>query len=79
MIHFIILRDDMPGEIGRIANFIETPIDESRWERIFRYYSFDYMKAHATKSVPLRGFPFHKPGPFIVILTASALSKLTSI
>ena len=65
----------MPGEIGRIATFIETPIDETKWEKILRHCSFDYMKARATKSVPLGGFPSHKPGRFSVILTASALPK----
>ena len=45
----------MPAEIRRVAEFIETPIDEARWEAILRHCSFDYMKANATKSVPLGG------------------------
>ena len=45
----------MPGEIRRISEFIETTVDESRWESILRHCSFDYMKANATKSVPLGG------------------------
>ena len=54
-IHFTNLKEDMPGEIRQIAEFIESPIDESNWEKILRHCSFDYMKAHATKSVPLGG------------------------
>ena len=45
----------MPREIRRIAAFIGTPIDESRWEQILLHCSFDYMKANATKSTPLGG------------------------
>jgi len=45
----------MPGEIRRVAEFIETPIDETQWESILGHCRFDYMKANATKSVPLGG------------------------
>lgn len=55
LIHFERLKADMPGEIRRIADFIDTPIDESRWEAILEHCSFDYMKANATASVPLGG------------------------
>ncbi len=54
-IHFANLKTDMPGEIRKIAAFIETPIDEEKWESILLHCSFDYMKANATKSVPLGG------------------------
>jgi hypothetical protein len=43
------------AEIRRVAEFIETPIDEARWEAILRHCSFDYMKTNAIKSVPLGG------------------------
>ena len=55
MVHFANLKSDMPGEIRRIAEFIGTPIDESKLERILKHCSFDYMQANATKSVPLGG------------------------
>ena len=55
LIHFERLKTDMPGEIRRIADFIGTPIDESRWEAILEHCSFGYMKANATASVPLGG------------------------
>jgi aryl sulfotransferase len=55
LLHFTNLKHDMPGEIRKIAEFIETPIDETQWESILSHCSFDYMKANATKSVPLGG------------------------
>ncbi|MDX2425035.1 MAG: sulfotransferase domain-containing protein [Cycloclasticus sp.] len=54
-VHFANLKTNMAGEIRRIAEFLETPIDDKKWEHILRHCSFDYMKAHATKSVPLGG------------------------
>jgi aryl sulfotransferase len=55
LLHFNDLKRDMPGEIRRIASFLEIPIDESKWNDIVTHCSFDYMKANATKSVPLGG------------------------
>ena len=54
-VHFANLKADMPGEIRRIADFIDTPVDEASWEAILEHCSFEYMKANATKSVPLGG------------------------
>ncbi len=45
----------MPGEMERIANFLNISIDLARWPSIIEYCSFDWMKKHATKSVPLGG------------------------
>ena len=55
LLHFSDLKADMPGQIRRIAEFLDIPIDESQWNAIVEHCSFDYMKAHATKSVPLGG------------------------
>lgn len=55
MLHFAELKRDMPGEIRRIAKFLDVPIDESKWETILEHCSFDHMKQNATKSVPLGG------------------------
>jgi aryl sulfotransferase len=55
LLHFDNLKQDMPGEIRRIAGFLGTPIDESKWSDILKHCSFDYMKANATASVPLGG------------------------
>ena len=55
LVHFNDLKRDMPGQMRRIASFLEIPIDEARWPAIVEYCSFDWMKRNATKSVPLGG------------------------
>jgi aryl sulfotransferase len=55
LLHFNALKADMPGEIRKLATFLDIPINEDRWDDILRHCSFDYMKANATKSVPLGG------------------------
>ena len=55
LLHFSDLKADISGQIRRIAAFLEIPIDESQWPAIVEHCSFDYMKANATKSVPLGG------------------------
>jgi aryl sulfotransferase len=54
-VHFADLKRDMPGEIRRIAAFLDIPIDPARWDAIVEYCSFDWMKQHAVKSVPAGG------------------------
>jgi aryl sulfotransferase len=55
MVHFANLKKDMPDEIRRIAEFLEIPLNGEKWNAILHHCSFDYMKANATKSVPLGG------------------------
>ncbi len=55
LIHFDALKRDMPGEIRRIASFLDIPVDESRFPDIVAHCGFDYMKAHAARSAPLGG------------------------
>lgn len=54
-VHFNDLKRDLPGEMRRIAAFLEIPLDEARWDAIVEYCSFDWMKKNAVKSVPLGG------------------------
>jgi aryl sulfotransferase len=54
-VHFANLKRDMPGEMRRIASFLQIPVDEARWAIMLEHCSFDWMKANATKSVPLGG------------------------
>ena len=54
-VHFADLKRDMPGQIRGIAEFLDIPIDESRWDALLEYCSFDWMKRNASKSVPLGG------------------------
>jgi len=55
LLHFNQLKEDMPGEIRNIAAFLDIPINESIWDDILLHCSFDYMKKHSSKSVPMGG------------------------
>lgn len=55
LVHFANLKADMASEIRKIAEFLEISIQDDVWPRIVEHCSFDYMKTHATKSVPLGG------------------------
>ena len=54
-VHFTQLKEDMPGQMRRIASFLDIRLDESRWDRIVEYCTFDWMKANAARSAPLAG------------------------
>jgi len=55
LVHYANLKSDLPGEMRRIADFLGIQVDEADWPAIVGYCSFDWMKANATKSVPLGG------------------------
>ena len=55
MLHFANLKSDMPAEIRRLAEFLDIPINKDKWDDILLHCSFDYMKANASRSVPLGG------------------------
>ena len=55
LIHFDALKRDMPGEIRRIAGFLDIPVNQARFPSIVEHCTFDYMKTHAAKSAPLGG------------------------
>jgi aryl sulfotransferase len=55
LLHFNELKADMPGTIRRIAAFLDIPIAEDKWDDILWHCSFDYMKTHGTRAVPLGG------------------------
>ena len=54
-VHFANLKRDMPGQMRRIAAFLEVPVDEARWGTILEHCSFDWMKRHAAKYAPRGG------------------------
>ncbi len=58
LIHFNDLKADMPGEMRRIAKFLDIDVVEETWPAIIEHCSFDYMKVHADKVVPLGGQPW---------------------
>lgn len=53
MVHYADLKRDMPGEMRRIARFLD--LDPQNWPAILEHCSFDYMKANAAASAPLGG------------------------
>jgi aryl sulfotransferase len=55
MIHFASLKKDLPGEMRKLATYLGIDVKDANWPRILEYCSFDWMKANATKSVPLGG------------------------
>jgi aryl sulfotransferase len=48
--HYAALKKDLPGEIRRVAAFLDVPVDESRWDAIVEHCTFNWMKANARKS-----------------------------
>jgi aryl sulfotransferase len=55
LLHFAELKADMPGQIRRIAEFLEIEVEEESWPAILEHCSFDYMKKNAELSAPLGG------------------------
>lgn len=54
-VHFANLKRDLPGEMRRMAAFLDITVREEDWPAILEYCSFDWMKANATRSTPLGG------------------------
>lgn len=55
LVHFADLKADLPGEIRRIADFLEIPIDGTRWPAILEHCGFDFMKRNAERYAPRAG------------------------
>jgi aryl sulfotransferase len=53
LVHFADLKADMPGEIRRIAAFLD--IEPTDWDAVLEHCSFDWMKANAAACAPLGG------------------------
>jgi aryl sulfotransferase len=53
LVHFNNLKADLPGQMRRIAEFLEIEIDESVFPQMVEHCTFDYMKAHADDLTPL--------------------------
>ncbi len=62
LLHFDALKRDLPGEIRRIAQFLEIEVDQDGWENIVEHCTFEWMKAHADRSAPLGGAVFEGGG-----------------
>lgn len=55
LVHFNNLKKDLPGEMRKIADFLEIEVDDSKWEEIVNHCTFEYMKEHADTTAPLGG------------------------
>ena len=55
LVHYADLKSDLPGQMRAIARFLNTSVNESDWPQVTEYCTFDWMKANASKSVPLGG------------------------
>jgi aryl sulfotransferase len=53
LVHFNNLKADMPGEIRRIAAFLDVEIKDAAWPNILEHASFDWMRA-AAAAVPCK-------------------------
>jgi aryl sulfotransferase len=58
LVHFNQLKADLPGEMRKIAEFLEIDVPEARWPALIEHCTFDYMKAHAERYAPLGGTPW---------------------
>ncbi len=48
LLHFNNLKADLPGEMRRIAGFLDIEVDEALWPALVEHCTFDYMKEHAS-------------------------------
>ena len=55
LLHFEDLRRDLPGEMKRIAEFLEIRVDPARFPTMVEHCGFGWMKANAAKAAPLGG------------------------
>jgi aryl sulfotransferase len=62
LVHFNSLKADMPGEIRRIARFLEIDIDEEKFPAIVAHCTFDYMRTHSSEHSPVLGQIFQEGG-----------------
>ncbi len=61
-LHYEDILDDLEGNIRKVADFCNIPIDENEMPRILERSSFQFMKQHQDKLSP---FVMHKPNDFI--------------
>lgn len=55
MIHFADMKTDLEGEMRRIARFLNAPHAEQSWPALVEYCTFDWMKRHGERVVPIGG------------------------
>lgn len=55
LVHYKNLKDDLPGQIARIAKFLSVDPGSLRLEAIVEHCSFEYMSGRAEKMAPFGG------------------------
>ncbi|MES1954934.1 sulfotransferase domain-containing protein [Salinisphaera hydrothermalis] len=55
LVHYNALKRDLPGQLRRIARFLDIAVEESQWPTILEHCSFEWMKTHAPRVAPLGG------------------------
>ena len=55
MVHFNDLRADLPGQVQRIASFLDIKTNSQQRQSIIEYCSFDWMKNNAAVTAPMGG------------------------
>lgn len=58
LVHYASLKRDLPGQMRRIARFLDIPVEKDAWPAIIEHCSFDYMKRNAEDVTPLGGVVF---------------------
>lgn len=64
LVHYQRLKDDLGGEVARIARFIGVDPAGLRMDRILEHASFDYMRARADRMAPFGGAHMEDPKAF---------------
>jgi len=62
LVHFNNLKADLPGEMRRIARFLEIEIDEAQWPAMVDHCAFDYMRKTASEHSPILDMVFQGGG-----------------
>jgi len=58
LLHYQNLKDDLPGQVAKLAEFLEIEVDADLMEKVLKHVSFDHMKQHADTmfpDLPLKG------------------------
>ena len=62
LLHFNDLKADLPGQMRRIAAFLDIPIDEARMPAMVEHCGIDYMRATASQHSPVIDMIFQQGG-----------------
>lgn len=52
LLHYQNLKDDLPGQVDKLAAFLEIDLDPALKERALKHVSFEHMKAHSDAMFP---------------------------